>query len=186
MRTKLIVGTIAFIFSGLTNTLAADDPLTKDQAQRFIASLYDVDALRESSGTAGDPVIDIDTKPTPGKAFSPYGNIVSLTQKDHKPLYSKLAATIKPHGFAPAEWGAVGDRLMIATMAIKLEQENPDAISQLKNMDPSMLALLPAAQRTQIEQAKMIATMAEAAPAADKAIAKLVAPEMDKYMDQQN
>jgi len=75
--------------------------------------------------------------------------------------------------------------LIIAYMAVKMEEENPGAVAQMKAMDKSMLEMLPQAQRDQFASAIAMAETVENAPAADKEIAKKVGPEMEKYMNRQ-
>jgi len=185
MPIKIIASVLIILFSGLNIASAADKALTEDEARRFIASLADIDTLAKTLEEAGDPALEIDTQPKPGENFSPYGRMIPVLKENHQSVHKRLSAAVKPHGFSTEEWGSVGDRLIIAYMAVKMEEENPGAVAQMKAMDKSMLEMLPQAQRDQFASAIAMAETVENAPAADKEIAKKVGPEMEKYMNRQ-
>ena len=185
MPIKYFASALIILFSGLSIAHAADKALTEDEARRFIASLEDVDKLAKTLEEAGDPALDIDTQPKSGEEFSPYGRMIPILKDKHQAVHKRLAATVKPHGFSTEEWGATGDKLITAYMAVKMEQENPQALAQMKAMDKSMLEMLPAAQREQFATAIAMAETVENAPASDKKVAKSVQKEMDDYMERQ-
>ena len=185
MPFKYVASILIILFSGLSIASAADNALTEDQARRFIASLEDVDKLAKALEEAGDPALEINTQPKAGEEFSPYGRMIPVIKEKHQSVHKRLAAAVKPHGFSTDEWGETGDRLFIAYMAVKMDEENPGALAQMKAMDKSMLEMLPAAQRAQFESAMAMAETVEKAPAADKEVAKSVQKEMDAYVNRQ-
>jgi hypothetical protein len=100
--------------------------------------------------------------------------------------YSRLDAAVKPQGFSAIDWGAAGDRVMVAYMALKMENENPQAMAQMQAMDPAMLDMMPPEMKVQMMQAQaMMATIANASAEDKKAVAE-VENDLDAFMDKQD
>ena len=175
----------SFIFF-ITGVLAADAPLTVDTAKRFVASLDSVKTVGEeiyAQGIAEE--VQLDLEPKAGEPFKPYTKSVIGLKAKYPAEYSKLQTAVKPHGFSPEEWGAVGDRVMVAYLARKMEKENPDALAQMQAMDPSMLEMMPPEIKAQIMQAKAMMDAVAAAPAEDKKVVAEIEDDLDAYMNEE-
>ena len=163
----------AVLFLAMTGTAFAADPLTADQVTRFVATLAPVDALADRLDTEGklDGLVD-KRGPRAGEDFKPYSTGVAALKKTQPAEYPKLTAILKPHGFTADQWSAVGDRVMIAYMALKMDAENPGAAAGMEGMDPAMLAQMPPEVRAQMAGMMAMMETVKKAPAADKAAVK--------------
>ena len=171
-----------FLF--LSGAVAEDAPLTEESASRFVDSLDTVKALGEALEAEGKTKeLQFDSAPKAGEPFKPYSKSVVALKAKYPGDYAKLDAAVKKHGFGAEEWGAVGDRVMVAYLARKMETENPQAMAQMQHMDASMMDMLPPEMKAQMMQAQaMMQAVAAASPEDKKAVAK-VEDKLDAYMD---
>lgn len=183
-KTAAILAGSFFLFA--SGAAAADAPLTVDSAKRFVASLDSVKTLGEEFEAEGKTdTLEVDAIPKAGEPFQPYSKSVAALKKQYPQDYSKLNAAVHKHGFAAEEWGAVGDRVMVAYLARKMEKENPQAMAQMHAMDPSMLDMMPPEMKAQMMQAQaMMQTVAAASPE-DKKIVAEVEADLDAYMEKE-
>ncbi|GJL91103.1 hypothetical protein [Hyphococcus sp.] len=182
IRTISMIAATVMVFTNIA--LAADAPLTVDTAKRFVSSLESVESLGEEFVTNGKAdKLMIDVQPKANEKFKPYSNAVFALKEKYPSDYSRLNSAVKPHGFSAEEWGAAGDRVMIAYMALKMEKENPQAMTQMQAMDPSMMAMLPPDMKQQFEQAQIMMETISSASDEDKKIVAEVADDLDDYMD---
>lgn len=161
----------------------AADPLTEDQVQRFVKTLapvHEMGARLEKDGTLERFA---DREPLIGKEFSPYSTAVANLKARAPAEHQILAGIVRPHGFSTDQWGAVGDRVMTAYMALRMDQESPNAAAQMKDFDPSMLAQMPPAMRGQIERVMAMLETARRTPAADKAAVKPMMKAIEAEID---
>ncbi|WDI32611.1 hypothetical protein PUV54_05305 [Hyphococcus flavus] len=166
------------------NAVAADAPLTEDQAKRFVESLPALDALGESLEADGKmDELKIDPTPKAGQAFKPYSQAVSGLKEKYPSDYAKLDSAVKPHGFSASEWGLVGDRVITAYLAIKMEEENPQAMAQMQAMDKSMLEMMPKEMQDQFNQVLVMMETIENVSPEDRAAVQSVKGQLDEYME---
>lgn len=174
----------SFFFAA--TAFAGDKPLTEDEAKRFVASLYSVETLGEDLEAQGKiENLNVDAKPKAGEAFKPYSNAVTALSKKYPADHAKLAKAVKAHGFSADDWGVVGDRVMIAYMAVKMEEDDPQAMAMMEGMDASMLEMMPPEMRTQMEGAFAMMETVKNAPASDKAAIAAVKADLDAYMERE-
>lgn len=184
---KRFIGAISAIILLTANALAGDGSLTADQAQRFVDSLPALDALGESLEADGKmEELRIDATPQAGKEFKPYSQAVEGLKAKYPADYAKLNKAVKPHGFSAREWGGVGDRVITAYLALKMEEENPGAMAQMQAMDKSMLDQMPPQMKAQFQQAMVMMETIENASPEDKAAVETVKDQLDEYMDEQS
>lgn len=171
----------------VTGAIASDDkPLTEDQVKRFVATLPALDALGdelEAEGKTEDLVIE--TQPKAGAPFRPYSDAVAALKEKHPADHTRLTQAVKPHGFSAEEWGRVGDRVMIAWLALEMEEEDPRSMAMMEGMDKSMLDMAPPEMKAQLEATFAMLDTVKNAPEADK---KAVAPfkdQIDEYTQSQ-
>lgn len=181
--TRMISAIASLLILFNANAFAAEAVLNVETAKRFVASLKSVEALgKEFSANGKAEKLMFDVEPKADEKFTPYSKAVEALKAKYPSDYSRLGAAVKPHGFSAEEWGAAGDRVMIAYLALKMEKENPQALAQMQAMDPAMLDMMPADMKKQIEQAKvMLDTIAAASDEDKKAVAE-VADDLDNYM----
>lgn len=181
----LAASTAAFGAGSLTlaiapEAVAADAtaaPLREADVERFVGTLDDVAAFGKKLEAAGkDDLLNRQEQPTADAPFAPYSTGVSELKAQYPADHAELAGILKSHGFAPAEWGAVGDRVIIAYIALKIAEENPEALDmadQMAALDPAMLAQMPPQMKAQMDRMKAMVETVRRAPDADK---KAVAP----------
>ncbi|MCK5750234.1 MAG: hypothetical protein KAH44_28715 [Oricola sp.] len=173
-----------FVF--VTGAFAADAPLTADAAKRFVASLDSVKTLADEFEASGKTeALELDAMPKAGEPFKPYSKSIAALKDQYPADYTKLQSAVKPHGFNAEEWGSVGDRVMVAYLARKMEKENPDAMAQMAQMDPNMLNMMPPEMKAQVMQAKAMLDAVAAAPAEDKAVVAEVEGDLDAFMEEE-
>lgn len=164
--------------------LAGDAPLTEDQAKRFVASLSSVEALGDALEAEGKiENLQIDSQPKAGEAFKPYSSAVAALAEKYPGDHAKLAKAVKTHGFSAADWGAVGDRVMIAYLAVKMQEEDPQAMEMMDGMDASMMEMMPPEMRAQMESVFAMMETVKNAPADDKRTIAVVKDDLDAYME---
>lgn len=185
MKYVMALGAALVMMVGVAG--AADAPLTADTAKRFVASLPALESLGEEMEAEGkNEQLRFDTEPTVGEEFKPYSKAVMAMKTKYPSDYGRLNKAVKAHGFSAENWGAAGDRVMIAYMALKMEKENPGAAAQMQAMDPSMLDMMPPEMKAQFARAKLMMDTVAAASDEDKAAVAEVEDELDAYMDKQS
>lgn len=182
---KSVVAALAAASLMAAGASAADAPLTEDQAKRFVASLDAVEMLADEFEAEGKmEELQIDTQPKPDQAFTPYSGAVEALNKRYPAGYTRLKDTVAKHGFKAKDWGGVGDQVIAAYLAIKMEEENPGMMAQMKAMDPAMLEMLPPQAKAQFQQSlTMMETIENTPPENKKAVAS-VRKELDQHMNE--
>lgn len=115
-----------------------------------------------------------------------------LQMKGHK-IYKDFAAVLKKSGFSDAqEWAQLGDRIMVASMAVELEKQSAVNSQQRAQMKQAMDALmnnpnLSAEQKAQMQQMMGMTTQVleatDKAPAKDKEVMRRHIDEMKALME---
>ena len=171
-------------FVCVTGAFAGDAPLSVDAAKRFVASLESVKSLGEAREAEGKTKqLQFEMMPKAGEAFRPYSNSVAALKTQYPADYAKLRAAVKPHGFGAEEWGGVGDRVMVAYLARKMEKENPGAMAEMQSIDPSMLEMMPPEMKQQMLQAQAMMEAISAASPQDKKVVAQVEDDLEAYMN---
>lgn len=103
----------------------------------------------------------------------------AITRMKGQPIYSDFAGVLGQNGYAdPLVWAGQGDRIMAATMAVELDKRGGNNAQQRAQMQQAMQGLqnnpnLTPQQKAQMQQmmgvGTQMMTVAEKAPAADKA-----------------
>ncbi|MEZ5927046.1 MAG: hypothetical protein R3C54_09745 [Parvularculaceae bacterium] len=159
-------------------------PLTTETATRFVATLDGVQALGKEFDAEGKlDALEVETKPKLGEEFKPYSNAVTALKAGYPAEHARLAALVKPQGFSTEEWGAVGDRVMLAYLAEKMEAQDPGALAQMEAMDPSMMEMMPPQMREQMAGAIALAKAVRNAPEDDRKAIKPVMADLDAVME---
>lgn len=169
-----------------TSFASAENPLTDEQVSRFVASLDGFSEFRDAM--KDDEKIknmEIDTRPKAGEKFQPYTRAVSELKEKYPNEHQKLSNIVKPHGFSATQWGNVADRVIIAYLAIKLSEEDPDTMAMLDGMDKSMLEMMPPEMRSQVEASFAMMETVKNAPEADKVVVRKKKAELDNYFDEE-
>lgn len=181
---KTIIAALAFTFFAAGAAVAGDAPLTEDQAKRFVKTLPALEALKNEMDEEGKSEhMNVATRPKAGEPFKPYSNAVAALKKDFPADHARLAKAVKPFGFTAAEWGNVGDRVMIAHMANKMQNEDPRTMAMMENMDPSMIDMMPPEMRDQLASTFAMMETVKNAPAEDREVVAKVGDELDAYME---
>ncbi len=157
----------------------APQPLTEDQARRFAASLAGVKELTDKLKAEESEAVVIDMAPADGEPFEPYSKAMRNLAENYPEEHEAFEKVLKPHGFDTTEWGAVGDRVIIAYMAVKMDEENPGAIEKLASMEEGDIAGMSEAGKAQWGLAMKRARIFAKASRADRAIVRAVKPELD-------
>ncbi len=179
---SIVAGVVLFVFASAS--AEAEKPLTEDAAKRFLASLESTDRLGEELRESGKmDRLQIDTTPKAGEEFKPYSRSVAKLKELYPGDYKKLSAAVKPHGFSAKSWGETGDRVVTAHLAVKLQEENPDEMAQFKNMDKSMLDMMPPEMRDRINGTIAMMEAIDNTPEADKKAIAPIKDDLDAYME---
>lgn len=184
---KSLLGAFGAFVLLAANAFAGDGAITADQAKRFVESLPALDELGDTLEAEGKmDELQINATPVAGEEFKPYSQAVVGLKEKYPGDYAKLNDAVKPHGFSADEWGLVGDRVIIAYLAIKMDEENPGAMAQMQAMDKSMLDQMPPEIKAQFEQAMVMMETIENASPEDKAAVETVKEQLDEYMEEQS
>lgn len=113
-----------------------------------------------------------------------FGNLFTNALKDMKEhkLYGGLRNVLKQSGYSdPAEWAALGDRIMAAVLAVEMDNQKTNSAQARAQMKQAMDALMDnphmtAEQKAQMQQlmgmGNQMMDVADQVPAADKAVVK--------------
>ncbi|MBB5517575.1 hypothetical protein [Amphiplicatus metriothermophilus] len=161
---------LAALFAAAAFAAAPDvarAPLKGEAVERFIATMAEVEAFGDALEASGRlEALKLQTQPRLGEPFAPFSNTVEALAANHPDEHARLAGIVRPHGFTPASWGETGDRIILAYLAEKMAQEDPEAMAQMAAMDRSMLDQLPPEMKTQMEAVfAMMETVRDADPA---------------------
>ncbi|WP_409524865.1 hypothetical protein [Nitrincola sp. MINF-07-Sa-05] len=145
--------------------------------ESYINSLPEVEAFGEKMESQGkDEAWLNEVSPMEGENFDPHTRGISALKQHDPAEYAELGKIVGRHGFSNGEsWAAIGDRVILAYGALKAESENPqlfEMVKQMETMDPSMLAMMPAEVRAQMEQAMVMARSFAKVPDADKQVVR--------------
>lgn len=102
--------------------------------RHFVETLAPVQAFGDSLEKEGKLNVLVGGGATVDGAFEPYSASVAALKAQWPTDFSRLEAVVNPHGFTPEEWGAVGDRMMAAYMALRIERDEPGALAALEPM----------------------------------------------------
>ena len=181
---KIFFTAFAFFFVNSAAALAGDAPLTEDQAQRFVKTLPALEELKkqmEDEGTSEK--IQIATQPKAGEEFKPYSKAVATLKKDFPADHARLAKAVKPFGFSAKQWGDIGDRVIIAHLANKLQEDDPRTMQMMEGLDQSMIDMMPPEMRDRLAGTFAMMETVKNAPAEDRKVVKTVGDELDEYME---
>ena len=183
---------IAFVFfiAGAIGVAAEDktdaSPLTLDQAERFVATLPAVNALGASFEEEGKiEQLKIQNTPVPEKKFAPYSNAVSVMAEKYPDDLDRLNSVIAGQDFNATEWSHVGDRVMIAYLALKMEENDPDTMAMMEGFDESMLEMMPPEMHDQLAHTFVMMETVKNAPEADKLVVADIKDDLDAVLDAQ-
>ena len=173
---------VLFVFAGAS--VASAEALAEDQVTRFIATLDAANAFGDELDAAGKTdALEIAMTPQAGEEFKPYSKAVAAMKTRYPADYAHLGALVSPHGYSADDWAATGDRVILAYFAVKMERENPGAAEQMAAMDPSMLAMLPPAQKAEFEAMRALIATVQAVPEEDRAVVEPHMDALDAAMD---
>lgn len=166
---RLFVAVAAIVlFAG--PALAADRaPLTDEKIRNFVASMEAIKDLGRELEASGKTKLLMDqTAPKAGEDFKPYAKAVAALKEKYPADHDRLVASVKPYGFSAETWAETGDRIIVAYIAEKAEQEHPGGLGHAQPMDPAMLASIPSEMRVQIETAMAMMETVKNAPVSDR------------------
>lgn len=184
--TRILAVLFSAVFAFAAAHAADVKPLTEDEAKRFVATLPAVDELGSELREDGKiEALNARSRPKAGEEFKPYSGAVAGLKEKHPAEHGRLAAIVGKHGFSTDAWGAVGDRVMVAYLAERMERENPGAMKQMEAMDASMIDMMPAHVKEQMAAAMALMDSVKNAPAEDRKTVALVSDDLDAFMDEQ-
>lgn len=154
----------------------AANPLNADEVRHFVETLAPIEAFGDSLEKEGKLNVLVGSGATLDGAFKPYSSGVAALKRELPGEFGRLAAVVKPHGFTPEGWGATGDRVMAAYMALRIERDEPGALAALEPVDPAQLEKMPPEMRQQMQDYAAMMEAVKKAPEEDK---KAVMPAMD-------
>lgn len=101
-------------------------PLEEGEVRRFLATLVELEELGERYEDADFEAID----PDPEAGFSPLAS--SLKELRGHEAYPEFQEILQAEGFEDEDrWAEVGDRTLRAYMALQIQDEHPEMLSEL-------------------------------------------------------
>ena len=168
---RLIFSLAVFVASIFSAAFAGDKPLTSDEVKRFVATIPATNALGEQFEAEGKiDILQVENQEAGQGTFGPYSHAIGVLKEKHVDGYKRLNAVVSAQGFEPVEWGAVGDRVMISYLALKMKESDPDTLAMMEGMDRSMLEMVPPEMRAQLEQTFLMMEAVKSAPEADQEV----------------
>ncbi len=175
--TSLCLLVLALGFAG-TGQAAA---LTADDIDRFIESLPDAIELGEEFEAQGlGEALMAETLVDESGAFTPYTSGLTVLKTESASAYSRVEELAAKHDFRSAEdWAAVGDRVVLAYMAVRMP---PEAFEMMAQITPDMRANLPPQMQEQMANAMAMSKAIKAVPEADTAMIMPFADRLDEVL----
>ncbi|MGQ0527294.1 MAG: hypothetical protein ACT4OY_04600 [Alphaproteobacteria bacterium] len=186
MRFLTLIVTAIILTAGFSPAFAAT--LTSDQVKQFTNAIPDIEAFSTKMQKEGkDKALEKAVRPKPGESqFTPYTKGVVALKSQFPPDYTALSGVVSKHGFATPEiWANVGDSVMQAYLATKMQGKNMEAMQAMAKLPPEMKAKLPPQAKAQIEQATSMLKIVNAAPAANKEAIKPHIPAIDAWLQRE-
>ncbi|MGM0768118.1 MAG: hypothetical protein ACQEV6_08835 [Pseudomonadota bacterium] len=172
---------LTFVCTLLFSLASAADSLTDERVRAFISTLQDAETLEQDFDELNQELPDADD----GSEMPDFSSIFSDSvdkMRGHE-AYDRMEDIVEDHGFdSMEEWGATGDRVFQAWMAIEMEDQHPEmaremaaAMDQINN-NPNMSEAQKEQMRAMMGGATSAMESARNAPEADK---QAVRPHMD-------
>lgn len=173
---------LAFTLSVLFPLVAAAESLTDENVRAFINTLKDAETLEDDFDKLNQELPDADD----GSEMPDFSSIFSdsvAKMRGHE-AYDRMEEIVEDHGFdSMEEWGATGDRVFQAWMAVEMEEQHPEmaremaaAMDQINN-NPNLSEAQKEQMRAMMGGATAAMENARNAPEADK---EAVRPHMDE------
>ena len=184
---RILLSAVLLVFYSGASLAGDNKPLTTDQAKRFVETLPTLEAFGEELEEEGKTeVVRVDAQPKADEEFKPYSKVVMALKEHHPADYQTLDNKLKPHGFKADEWGRVGDRVLVAWMALRMAEEDPKAMAMMEDMDQSMIDMMPPEMQANIRRAFVMMETVKNAPEEDKKAVAPVKDDLDAYMESQD
>lgn len=156
--------------------------LSNDEVTKFIAATPDIETFAQDMKKEGRNMEEEVMKDSKGK-FEPYAQSVDLLKTKYKDDYKKMGDLVKKHGFTSAEeWANVGDRVMHAYMAIKIEEKNPEALKDIPALTDDMKKSMPPETLKMVERQIQVRQTIAAVPKEDKDAVKTQVASLDEWI----
>ncbi|MBW7471963.1 hypothetical protein QQF73_12945 [Marinobacter sp. M216] len=175
LLTPLLIAVLA-----LASLPAQARDLTEQTIRSFVDTMKAAESLEpEFEALADEMATDQESEmPDFAHIFSD-----TLSSMEGQPAYGRLEDIAQDHGFSDLEeWGATGDRIYRAWMAIELERQNPEArqemasaLAEIEN-SPHLTEAQKAQMRAMMENAMRAMESAKDAPQED---VEAVRPHLD-------
>ncbi len=165
---------------------AKTENLTDKDVKQFVSAIEDVENFADELKKEGkDKALEAAVEPVEGdKAFTPYGNGVDLLKEKFPDDYKELNGIVGKHGFkTPEKWASSGDQVMHAYMAVKIEEQNPEAFKQIKEITPEMREKLPPQAIQQLERAQAMMKLVKSSPEQNRKVVKAHMKDIDAWLD---
>ena len=162
------------------------EKLSTDNVSKFVKALPDVEIFSEGLHKEGkDKELNVALQPKLGeKSYAPYLMGIEIMKEKLPSDYAKLGDIVKKHDFkSQEEWANTGDGVMLAYMAIKIDQENPNALKQLRDIPEATKAKMPEAQKAQLNQSIRMMEIFTSAPKEDREAVKPHMNEISAWLE---
>ncbi len=180
MKRAILPG-LALTLALLLPLVATADSLTDERVRAFINTLQDAETLEEDLDELNQDLPDADH----GSEMPDFSSIFSdsVDKMRGHDTYDRMEAIVEDHGFDSMEaWGATGDRVFQAWMAIEVENQHPEMAREMAgvmdeiNNNPSLSEAQKEQMRTMMGGATSAMETARQAPESDK---QAVRPHME-------
>ncbi len=171
----------AFVAMVLVPLQAQAFTLTTDMASRFADSLPAAEALGSELRDQGigeqlitpEDLLNADE-------IGPYVMAVGKLREVSGSGYQQLSSLASANGFSGAEnWAQVGDRVMLAYLALRSSGE----MAQMGAMNEQMLSMMPPQAQAKIRGVMRFAKAVQAVPQADKEAVSPIADRLSQVFD---
>ena len=178
---RAISSCLAFTLALLLPLGATADNLTDERVRAFINTLQDAETLEGDLDELNQELPDAED----GSKMPDFSSIFSdsVDKMRGYETYDRMEAIVEDHGFdSMEEWGATGDRVFQAWMAIEMENQHPEMAREMAgvmdeiNNNPNLSEAQKAQMREMMGGATSAMETARQAPEADK---QAVRPHMD-------
>lgn len=165
--------------------------LTDKNVQKWMQSYAAIAEWSQTQDQKDLAFLDQERDPGTLKFDSLFSDAIGQ-MKGHK-IYNGFSSVLKKNGFSDTqEWAKLGDRIMVATMAVELEKQEAVNSQQRAQMKQAMDAMMnnpnmTAEQKAQMQQMMGITSQvldaADKVPAKDKEVMRRNADQMRQVME---
>lgn len=185
---NLVLAALVALITTVAGPAFAAETLTSAKVESFVSTMSEVKGLSDTMKTEGkNELMDAKIKALgSGEELSSYSRTVTVLKQEFPEDYKKLGKITKDKGFSSQEeWAAIGDSVMTAYVASKIDPQAKAGLEAAKaQLTPEMKAKMPPQAVAQMEQGIAMMKKLEGVPQANMDAIEPHKPAIEAFIKQ--